>query len=133
MASFRDDNGKGNRAKVILVVEDDNSIRGLVVRVLKKEGYEVIEAINGRDALNKLHDAKCELVLTDIQMPELDGVDLIKQLRSDSDYKKTPIIVFSIKSRGSLEKRIKNLHINEWVEKPCKIEKLVSIVNHCVA
>lgn len=116
-----------------MVVEDDSSIRGLVSLVLKREGYDVIEAINGRDALDKLHLSKPELLLTDIEMPVLDGVELIKQLRNNNEYESLPIIVFSIKSRVSEKKRIENFQINEWIEKPCKLKHLLSVVNNYVS
>src|SRR5450755_4109526 len=84
--------------RTVLAVDDSISMRQLVGFALKKAGYNVVEAVDGRDALVKLHGAKVDLVVTDLNMPNLDGIGLIKEIRTQAAYKFTPILMLTTES-----------------------------------
>ena len=87
----------------ILAVDDSASMRQMVSFTLKGAGYEVIEAVDGVDALNKAKGRKFDLVVTDVNMPNMDGITLIKQLRVLPNYKFTPMLTLTTES--SAEKK----------------------------
>jgi two-component system chemotaxis response regulator CheY len=84
-----------NTDYTILVVDDEDYIRELVSLILKREGFRIIEASNGREALDRLGETKVDMVISDLKMPEIDGIDFIKQVRSIDRHKNTPIIVLT--------------------------------------
>jgi two-component system chemotaxis response regulator CheY len=77
-------------AHTLLIVDDSASMRQMVSFTLRDAGYDVIAATNGKDALSKLDGAKIAMVITDLNMPEMDGIELIKQLRGKAGFKFTP-------------------------------------------
>ena len=81
--------------KTILIAEDSNSIRKFIASALKLRGFKVVEASDGMEALEKLPIQKVDLLITDINMPNLDGIGLIKSVRESPDYKDLPIIILS--------------------------------------
>ena len=87
-------------ARKILSVDDSASIRQMVSFTLKKEGYDVIEAVDGNDALAKIKGASIDLVITDLHMPNLDGIGLIRALRAESTYRFTPIVMLTTESHA---------------------------------
>ena len=82
----------------ILAVDDSASMRQMVSFTLKGAGYEVVEAVDGKDALQKAQAGKADLVLTDVNMPNMDGISLVKHLRSLPNYKFTPILLLTTES-----------------------------------
>ncbi len=115
-------------SKKILSVDDSASIRQMVSFTLKKEGYEVIEAVDGRDALEKLKGSGVDMVLTDLNMPNLDGIGLIKAMRSDPALKFTPAIMLTTESQGEKKDAGRQAGATGWIVKPFKPEQLVSVV-----
>lgn len=113
----------------ILVVDDDGAIRGAICRVLTLEGFEVAEAINGREAISMYRDHPVDLVITDIWMPDKDGLEVIRELRKISP--ELPVIAMS---GGSRRGQIDFLHhaeafgACEVLQKPFKIDDLVESV-----
>ena len=83
------------RARVVLVGEDSDLTRSLVVGTLLDGGYRVLEAVNGREALGTLEKAAVDLIVTDLEMPVLDGFELIRALRSDARHADVPVMVFT--------------------------------------
>lgn len=84
-----------NASKKIMIVDDSPDIRNLVSLILMKQGYEVIEAENGKDALNKLNPAGIEMIITDLRMPVMDGFEFIKHLRNKVAYKSVPVVLLT--------------------------------------
>jgi two-component system chemotaxis response regulator CheY len=82
-------------AKTILVVEDSDSVRKFITISLKIKGYNVIATVDGMEALEKLPNEAVDLVITDLNMPNIDGLKLIRAIRSITEYKKLPIIILS--------------------------------------
>ncbi|MCE1246486.1 MAG: response regulator [Firmicutes bacterium] len=115
-------------SKTIMTVDDSSSIRQMVSFTLKKEGYEVIQAVDGNDALEKLKTAQVNMVITDLNMPNLDGISLIKKVRAIPSYKFIPIIMLTTESQDSKKSEGKAAGATGWIVKPFKPEQLVTVV-----
>ena len=115
-------------ANNILVVDDSASMRQLVSFTIKDAGYGVMEAVNGKDALTKASAAKMDMVITDLNMPEMDGIELIKQLRGKTEYKFTPIVMLTTESQDGKKQEGKQAGASGWIVKPFKPEQLLEVV-----
>lgn len=115
-------------AKRILSVDDSASIRQMVSFTLKQEGYEVIEASDGEDALAKIQSSPIDMVITDLHMPKLDGIGLIKALRAISSYRFTPIVMLTTESHSDKKDLGRQAGATGWIVKPFKPAQLVSVV-----
>src|SRR5690606_24510981 len=109
-------------AKSILIVDDSASLRQVVAIALKKEGYEVIEACDGQDALTKLNGTKFHLIISDVNMPRMDGITMVKELKKKAEYKFTPIIMLTTESGDDMKMAGKEAGVKAWVVKPFKPE-----------
>jgi two-component system, chemotaxis family, chemotaxis protein CheY len=115
-------------SKRILSVDDSTSIRQMVVFTLKNEGYEVLEAMDGRDALEKLASNPVGLVITDLHMPNMDGIELIKAVRANPSFKFTPIVMLTTESNQDRKNQGREAGATGWIVKPFKPEQLVAVV-----
>jgi two-component system chemotaxis response regulator CheY len=114
--------------KTVLTVDDSASIRQVVGLTLEQAGFSVIQATDGRDALSKLSNAKVDLVITDLNMPAMDGITLIKNLRADPAYRFVPILMLTTESQGAAKQQGKAAGATGWIVKPFKPEQLVATV-----
>ena len=114
--------------KNILVVDDAKVVRQMNALTLKREGFDVVEAVDGKDALLKIGETKFDLVVTDINMPEMDGIELIKQIRIMREHKFMPIIVISTLSRDEDVKVGRLAGASGWIFKPYKSKQLIDAV-----
>ncbi len=114
--------------KKFLVVDDSASMRQLVSSTIKEAGYEVVEAENGTDALSKLNNGKVDMVITDLNMPDMDGIELIKKLRSLPEYRFAPIIMLTTESQEDKKREGKQAGASGWIVKPFSSEKLLGVV-----
>jgi len=115
-------------AKVIMTADDSASIRQMVSFTIKQQGYEVIEAVDGQDALTKLASQKVDLLLTDLNMPNLDGIGLIKGVRAGGPNKFIPIIMLTTESVDAKKAAGKAAGATGWIVKPFKPEQLVAVI-----
>lgn len=115
-------------AKIIMTADDSASIRQMVSFTIKQQGYEVIEAVDGQDALNKLASQKVDMLLTDLNMPNLDGIGLIKGVRAGSLNKFIPIIMLTTESVDAKKAEGKAAGATGWIVKPFKPEQLVAVI-----
>lgn len=113
---------------VILSVDDSASIRQMVSFTLTKEGYEVIEASDGKDALSKIGGASVNMVITDLHMPVMDGIELIKSLRANTAYKFIPIVMLTTESHQDRKDQGRQAGATGWIVKPFKPDQLISVV-----
>ena len=104
--------------KKILVVEDDLMLQETVRFRLEASGYDVVSAENGKDGSFKAMTEKPDLILADVMMPELDGIEMIKIIRTNSDLKEVPIIVVSALGRGEDVEKAKEAGANDYITKP---------------
>ena len=109
---------------MILVVDDSPTVRKFVTVSLEMQGFSVISASDGMDALEKLPTRKFDLVITDLNMPNMDGFDLIRSLRESPDFKELPVIILtSLADQGNREVGSK-LGVSSYVVKPFSLEKI---------
>jgi two-component system cell cycle response regulator DivK len=114
--------GKG--FKKILVVDDNNDSRELVVKVLKNQGYEMIEAIDGEDALEKAVSEKPDLILMDISIPKLNGYEVTKRLKSIEEVKEIPVVALTAHAmRGDRAKALE-AGCEGYISKPINVREL---------
>jgi two-component system chemotaxis response regulator CheY len=112
----------------ILAVDDSASMRQMVSFTLRSSGYEVIEAVDGQDALDKLGDKQIDLVLTDQNMPRMDGLTLIKQLRVQDRFKRTPILVLTTESSDEMKQAGRAAGATGWMVKPFDPARLLEVI-----
>ncbi len=105
-------------SKTILVAEDSSSIRKFIVLALKLKGFTVIDSSDGMEALEKLPKQKIDLLITDLNMPNIDGFKLIKTIREEPQYKNLPIIILSSLSREEDIKQGMDAGANSYLIKP---------------
>jgi two-component system chemotaxis response regulator CheY len=114
--------------KLIMVVDDFAGIRRMVSSTLKGAGYEVIEAKDGKEALLKLETTSVQMVITDLNMPNLDGMGLAEGIRTNPAYKFIPIIMLTTESRDSKKQEGKSVGVTGWLMKPFKPEQILAVV-----
>ena len=114
--------------KTILTVDDSASIRQLVTFTLKGAGYDVIEAVDGKDALSKLNGSAVNMVITDLNMPNLDGIGMIKEVRANAAYKFIPIVMLTTESQDSKKAEGKAAGATGWIVKPFQPDQLLAVV-----
>lgn len=119
-------------AKTILAVDDSPSIRQMVAFTLKGAGYEVTEAVDGQDGLNKAKAKSFNLVLTDQNMPQMDGITLIKNLRGLPQYKTVPILVLTTEAGDALKTQGRAAGATGWLVKPFDPQKLMEVVKKVI-
>jgi two-component system chemotaxis response regulator CheY len=112
----------------ILAVDDSASIRQMVAFTLKTAGYTVTEAPDGEAGLQKALGEKFDLVLTDQNMPKLDGLSLVRKLRASAGYQSTPILMLTTESSDSMKAEGKAAGATGWLVKPFDPAKLLSVV-----
>jgi len=112
----------------ILTVDDSASIRQMVAFTLKDAGYDVVQAGDGQEALGIAKSGKFDLVLTDVNMPNMDGISLTRELRGLPAYKFTPILLLTTESAGDKKQEGKSAGATGWLVKPFQPEKLLSTV-----
>lgn len=115
-------------SKRILAVDDSKTMRDMVGFTLRGAGYDVIEAHDGQHALQTLGDDQIDLVITDINMPNLDGIGLVKALRGNPNYKSTPILVLTTESEDGKKNEGRAAGATGWVVEPFEPEKLLKAV-----
>jgi two-component system, chemotaxis family, chemotaxis protein CheY len=115
-------------SKKIMTVDDSASVRQMVCFTLKGAGYEVCEAEDGRDALSKLNGAGVQMVITDLNMPNMNGLELIKALRAKPEYKFMPIVFLTTESQAEKKTEAKAAGATGWIVKPFKPEQLLAVV-----
>lgn len=113
----------------ILIVDDSRTMRDMVTFTLKSEGHQVIEAEDGEHALQQLGGQSIDLVITDVNMPKMDGITLVGKLRSQPQYKTAPILVLTTESDDSMRQKGRAAGATGWIVKPFDPDKLITIVN----
>jgi|SRR5689334_3137851 two-component system, chemotaxis family, chemotaxis protein CheY len=126
---FRTDEAKGRELVArILTVDDSAAMRQMVEVTLTSAGYDVEQARDGREALDIAHNTSFDLVITDVNMPEMDGLTLVRQLRGMPGYKHTPLLVLT--TEGTTERKMEGREAGAtgWIVKPFNPDKLLATV-----
>lgn len=116
-------------SKKILIVDDSESIREVVSFTLENEGFDVIVASDGTDALTMLDGKPIDLIITDLHMPEMDGITLIKHVRKMEAYQRIPILFLTTESQTSKKLEAKEAGATGWIIKPFVPAKLIAALN----
>lgn len=119
-------------AKTIMIVDDSSSLRVIVGIALKGAGYEVLEGSDGKDALTKLTGQKVHLIVSDVNMPNMDGISFVRAVKQLPAYKFTPIVMLTTESQDSKKKEGQEAGAKAWVLKPFKPEQLLAVVQKLV-
>ena len=114
-------------AKTILAVDDSASIRQMISFTLKGAGYEIVEAADGQEGLDKAKSRTVDLVLTDQNMPRMDGITLIKALRAMPAYKSVPILMLTTEGDATKKEEGKSSGATGWIVKPFNPQKLIDV------
>ena len=113
----------------ILAVDDSRTIREMVSAILTEMGHEVLLAGDGTEAMNIARDTPVDLVLTDINMPNMNGISLVYKLRRLDSYKDTPILMLTTETADFKKEKSKNMGANGWIQKPFdagRLEKAIT-------
>jgi two-component system, chemotaxis family, chemotaxis protein CheY len=120
-------------SKSILIVDDSASIRQVVSITLKGAGYEVIEACDGCDALDKLNGQRVHLMISDVNMPNMDGLTFLKEVKARPEYKFTPVIMLTTESSEDKKGQGQASGAKAWMVKPFQPQQMLAAVNKLVA
>jgi len=116
----------------ILAVDDSASMRQMVSFTLKSAGYQVVEAVDGQDAWEKSVGREFDLVLTDQNMPRLDGIGLTKKLRDNPKFKATPILILTTESSEQMKNAGRSAGATGWLVKPFDPTKLIEVIRKVI-
>lgn len=116
----------------ILVVDDSASLRSMVTFTLKQQGYDVVEAGDGQEALGKAKSGKFDLVLSDVNMPVMDGITFCTELRKLPAFKFVPVLMLTTESSDDMKQKGKAAGATGWLVKPFNPEKLLSTIKRVI-
>lgn len=119
-------------AKTVLVVDDSASLRQVVSIALKGAGYEVVEACDGRDALKKLNGIKVNLVISDVNMPNMDGITFVKEMKKLPQFKFTPVIMLTTEGQEAKKLEGQAAGAKAWVVKPFQPAQMLAAVGKLI-
>lgn len=119
-------------SKTILIVDDSASLRQVVSIALRGAGYDVIEACDGRDALSKLNGQKIHLILSDVNMPIMDGISFVKEAKQLPAYKFTPVIMLTTEAGESQKQAGQAAGAKAWVVKPFQPQAILAAVSKLI-
>ena len=119
--------------KTVLTVDDSRTMRDMLMMALKDAGYNVIQAEDGVHGLETLKAQGADVVITDINMPRMDGFGVIEGMRADPDYRGTPILVLTTESDAAKKQRARDAGATGWIVKPFDPVKLVDAVRRVAA
>jgi two-component system, chemotaxis family, chemotaxis protein CheY len=116
----------------ILAVDDSASMRQMVTFTLEGAGFQVIEAVDGLDALDKLRNRTVDLVLTDQNMPRMNGLSLTRSLRAQGQHRRTPILILTTESSDDMKQAGRAAGATGWLVKPFDPVRLIEVVRKVV-
>lgn len=116
-------------SKTILTVDDASTIRKMIAFTLKSTGHLIVEAQDGVDALRQLQRQRVDLVITDVNMPNMDGLELTRQIRQLPAYRATPVLLLTTESDPEKKNQGRAAGATGWLTKPFQPDQLLSVVN----
>jgi two-component system chemotaxis response regulator CheY len=115
-------------ARKVLAVDDSKTMRDMVSFTLKGAGYDVVEADDGKNALSKVGNDRFDLVITDVNMPNMDGISLVKELRRNAAFRSTPILILTTEADDAKKQEGRAAGATGWLVKPFDPDKLLQVV-----
>lgn len=119
-------------AKIIMVVDDSASLRQVVKIALNNAGYDVVEACDGKDALGKLGGQRYHLIISDVNMPNMDGIELLKAIKQHGTYKFTPVLMLTTEAGEAKKQEGQAAGAKAWIVKPFQPQQLLMAVSKLV-
>ncbi|MDY6944769.1 MAG: response regulator [Pseudomonadota bacterium] len=119
-------------AKRILVVDDSESLRQIVGIALRRAGYEIVEARNGQEALAQLDTGKLHLIISDVNMPIMNGLEFVKHVRRHASAKFTPVVMLTTEGQEDMKRQGKEAGAKAWISKPFNAPQLLEVVSKLV-
>ena len=119
-------------SKTILIVDDSSSLRTVVNLALKRAGYEVIEAVDGEDGLTKLDGRKINLIVCDVNMPRLNGIEFVTRVKQHPRYKFTPVIMLTTEGQDAKKEQGRAAGAKAWIVKPFNPPVLLDAISKLV-
>jgi two-component system chemotaxis response regulator CheY len=117
-----------NMSKRVMTVDDSATVRQVLKMTLEGAGYEVLQAVDGVDALRKLASESVDMLVTDLNMPNMDGITLIREVRQDPGNRFLPIVMLTTESQPEKKQEGKSAGASGWIVKPFKPEQLLAVV-----
>jgi two-component system chemotaxis response regulator CheY len=121
-----------NMSKTILIVDDSASVRQVIKIALTNAGYELIEAVDGQDGLSKLTGQKVHLIISDVNMPNMDGISFVKEVKKLAAYKYTPFIILTSESQEAKKQEGRAAGAKAWVVKPFQPAQMLAAVSKLI-
>ncbi len=118
--------------KRILTIDNSKTIRDMLMLTLADAGFEVLQAVDGQDGLDVLSKEQVDIVITDINMPRMDGYEVIRQMRSNSAHKTIPILVLTTESEADKKNLARQAGATGWMVKPFDPDRLIATINKVV-
>jgi two-component system chemotaxis response regulator CheY len=118
--------------KTILIVDDSPSVRQVVRMTLKSAGYDVLEGVDGADALTKLDGKKIHLIISDVNMPKMDGITFVREAKKLPAYKFTPIVMLTTESDEKKKAEGQAAGAKAWVVKPFQPAQMLAAVSKLI-
>ncbi len=115
-------------SKTVMIVDDSGSFRTVVRLALQKAGYTVVEAVDGKDAVGKLNGQKLNLIVCDVNMPNMDGLSFLRHVKTTGAYKFTPVIMLTTETQESKKAEGRAAGAKAWITKPFQPSMLVEAV-----
>jgi two-component system chemotaxis response regulator CheY len=120
---------EADMTKRILTIDDSKTIRDMLNLTLSEAGYEVLSAVDGQDGIDMLGKERVDLVITDINMPKMDGYAVVRHMRSKEEFKNTPVLVLTTESDAEKRNIAREAGATGWMVKPFDPERLIATVN----
>lgn len=121
--------GATSMSKRIMTIDDSKTMRDMLMLTLANAGFQVFQAVDGQAGVDALREQEVDIVITDINMPKMDGYEVIRELRSRPEHKKTPILVLTTEAEGSKRTIARDLGATGWLVKPFDPERLIETVH----
>ena len=118
--------------RCVLIVDDDPSIRLLLITFLRRQGYQMLEARNGREALTAMRAGSVDLVVLDLVMPEVSGLDVLRERAADPSLLRIPMIVVSASNIGKVLADVLDKRVSAVIAKPFDLATLLRTVANCL-
>jgi two-component system, chemotaxis family, chemotaxis protein CheY len=119
-------------AKSILVVDDSGSVRNVVSIALRSAGYEVVEASDGLEGIKRLDGRKLHLIISDVNMPRMDGISFLREVKKHPQYKFTPVMMLTTEAGDDRREQGRTEGAKAWMTKPFQPEKMLMAVQKLV-
>lgn len=122
-------------SKKVMIIDDAESIRQVVKLVLSESGYEIVEACDGQDALDKLGDGGLDMIICDVNMPNMNGIEFLEKIKTDgayADYKFIPLIMLTTEAGQNMKDKGIELGARAWLVKPFQPDQLIEAVKKLI-